>query len=324
MNYLVTGGAGFIGSELVRELVTAGNRVIAVDNLVNGKRENLDGLPEDRVELVVADIRDGDRMLKVIRGAEVVFHLACLGVRHSIHSPDENHEVNASATLRLLSAARDAGVRRFVYVSSSEVYGTARWVPMIEEHPTFPMTAYGASKLAGECYARAFHRTYGFPAVVVRPFNTYGPRMRADDGRAVPNFINQALAGKPLTVYGDGSQTRSFCYVDDLINALKLVLKKVADHRDRAGGRDVPLLKIVNLGNAAEMPVLELAEKIKAMCNSESKIVFEPLPEDDPLQRRPQLDKAKAWLGFEPKIGLEEGLSKVIAWFADERQLQSL
>jgi len=175
---LVTGGAGFIGSEMVRQLAGTGGKVVAVDNLVNGRKENLDGLPDDGVQLAIADIRDRGLMVNLMRDVDIVFHLACLGVRHSIHSPYENHEVNATASLKLLSAARIAGVKRFVYVSSSEVYGTARHVPMTEEHPTFPMTVYGASKLAGECYTRAYYQTYGYPTVVVRPFNTYGPYSR--------------------------------------------------------------------------------------------------------------------------------------------------
>src|SRR5208283_3408103 len=163
------------------------------------------------------DIRNGPRMAELLRDIDLVFHLACLGVRHSIHAPEENHEVNASATLKLLSAARSAGVRRFVYVSSSEVYGTARHVPMTEQHPTFPMTAYGASKLAGECYTRAFYETYRFPTVVVRPFNAYGPRCHheGDCGEVIPKFLLRCLVGQPLMVFGDGRQTRDFTFVAD-------------------------------------------------------------------------------------------------------------
>ena len=181
-NVVVTGGAGFIGSELVRQLAARGERVTVVDNLVNGKRENIVDVLSPHVQLMVTDIRDLEVLTPLLLEAKTVYHLACLGVRHSVHSPHENHEVNATASLQLLSAARHADVPRFVYVSSSEVYGGVRWAPtirweqMTEDHPAFPCTVYGGSKLAGECYARAFYRTYGYPTVVVRPFNTYGPR----------------------------------------------------------------------------------------------------------------------------------------------------
>ena len=179
---LITGGAGFIGSELARQAIGRQARVVVIDNLVNGRRDNLDGLPADHLHFVEADIRDAATVTAVMKGVDIVFHLACLGVRHSIHSPRENHDVNADGTLNLLMAARAAGVARFVYISSSEVYGTARRVPMTEEHAAWPKTVYGSSKLAGECYARAFHDTYGFPTVMVRPFK---PTARAATMKAI-------------------------------------------------------------------------------------------------------------------------------------------
>jgi len=204
---IVTGGAGFIGSELVRQLAARGERVVIIDNLVNGKRENVADVLSRDVTLHVSDVRDSDAVVPHLREARIVFHLACLGVRHSVHSPHENHDVNATATLTLLAAARHADVPRFVYVSSSEVYGGVESTPIhgdaiSEDHPAFPCTVYGGSKLAGESYTRAYFRTYGYPTVVIRPFNTYGPRSHheGDSGEVIPKFLLRCLAGRPMTV----------------------------------------------------------------------------------------------------------------------------
>ncbi len=254
--YLVTGGAGFIGSALVRQLAARGERVIVLDNLVNGRRENLAEVLSDRVELVVADVRDLDVVAPLLAQVRAVYHLACLGVRHSLHSPLESHDVNASATLRLLGACRAADVPRFVYVSSSEVYGTARFAPMSETHPTFPTTVYGASKLAGECYTRAYHATYGYPTVVVRPFNAFGPRSHheGDSGEVIPKFLLRSLAGKPMIVFGDGTQTRDFTFVSDTAAGILL-----AGEHDRAIG------DTINLGSGIEVTINELASQIASL-----------------------------------------------------------
>ncbi len=186
----MTGGAGFIGSHLVEALADC--RVRVLDDLSTGSQANLaDACRRLDVTLIEGDIRDPHRVAQALEGADAVFHLACRGVRHSIGNPLENHEVNATGTLVLLSEARRAGVQRFLHVSSSEVYGTARHVPMDEDHPTRPETVYGASKLAGEGYARAYFRTYGFPTLVVRPFNNFGPRSHyeGDAGEVIPRFI---------------------------------------------------------------------------------------------------------------------------------------
>ena len=207
---VVTGGAGFIGSELVRQLADKGATVEVADNLANGKVENLMGVIGDQVSLNIVDVRDVIEMRKLLDGADLVYHLACLGVRHSIHNPLENHDVNAKATLVMLEESQKAAVNRFVYVSTSEVYGSARYVPMTEDHPTFPHTVYGSSKLAGEGYTRAYHDTYGFESVIVRPFNVFGPRCHheGDSGEVIPKFMLRCLAGQPMVVFGDGWQTR--------------------------------------------------------------------------------------------------------------------
>jgi len=323
---LVTGGAGFVGSHLCESLLESGHRVVCLDNFLTGNKANIAPFQSQaHFELIEHDIReplpDGDY--------DFIYHLASPASPADYSAmPIETLLINSVGVRNVLDLAV-AGKAGLFIASTSEVYGDPMVTPQTEEYwgnvnPVGIRSCYDEGKRFGEALTVAYQRRYGMRVVLGRIFNTFGPRMRADDGRAVPNFINQALTGRPLTVYGDGAQTRSFCYVDDLINAFKLVLHKVAEGGANASSwRDLPLLKIVNLGNSAEMPVLELAEKIKEMCKSDSKIIFQPLPEDDPLQRRPQLDKAKDWLGYEPKVGLEEGLEKVIAWFAEQRQLPS-
>src|SRR5262245_13019780 len=213
---LVTGGAGFIGSHLVDALGESSVRVL--DDLSTGKAENLaSARANSRVEFIRGDIRDRPLVAKLLADTDIVFHLACRGVRHSIGNPIESHEVNAEGTLLLLEESRRAGVSRFVHVSSSEVYGTARYAPMDEGHPTFPETVYGGAKLAGEAYARAYHQTYQLPTIVVRPFNNFGPRSHheGDCGEVIPRFVVWALNGQPPVIFGDGSQTRDFIFVEE-------------------------------------------------------------------------------------------------------------
>lgn len=304
---LVTGGAGFIGSELVRQLATQGAQVIVVDNLVNGRRENLAGLPADRVHLAVVDVREGQRLAELLAGVDIVFHLACLGVRHSIHSPQENHDVNATATLQLLLAARAADVRRFVYVSTSEVYGTARWAPMTEEHPTYPNTVYGASKLAGECYTRAFYETYGYPTVVVRPFNTYGPRCHheGDSGEVIPKFLLRCLANRPMVIFGDGTQTRDFTFVEDTARGILL-----------AGMADAAVGRTINLGSGHEIAITDLARAVAAVAGHPDAAVVHEIPRPgDVLRLYADTTQARELLGFRPQVGFEEGLGRLRDWY---------
>ncbi|NMM16945.1 MAG: NAD-dependent epimerase/dehydratase family protein [Cellulomonas sp.] len=307
---LVTGGAGFIGSHLVDELL--GRReaasVTVVDNLVNGSRANLVALGTDpRLDLVAADVRDTDAMADALDGVDVVFHLACLGVRHSLHAPLENHEVNATGTLLLLEQARAAGMSRFVHVSSSEVFGTAQYAPMDERHPTWPETVYGGSKLAGEAYARAAFRTHGFPVVVARPFNTYGPRshFEGDSGEVLPRTIVRALCGLPGLVFGDGEQTRDLMHVSDTASGL-------AD----LGECDAAVGQTVNLGSGSEVTINDL-------CTTVARLVGRPDLEPVHLDPRPgdvrrllvDSTRMRSLTGFVPRTSFEDGVAELVEWF---------
>jgi len=304
---IVTGGAGFIGSELVAQLCTSGAEIMVLDNLVNGRLENIEGLLSDKVKFIKCDIRDRTRMAELIKGVDIIFHLACLGVRHSLHSPEENHEVNAGATLALLLEARRANVKRFVYVSSSEVYGTAQSVPINETHPAFPMTVYGASKLAGECYARAFYRSYGFPCVIVRPFNSYGPRCHheGDSGEVIPKFILRAMAGQALVIFGDGRQTRDFTYVSDTARGIF----------DAGFAADV-VGETINLGSGEEIAIAALAQKIKIITRSKDvQIVYENDRPGDVLRLCADTKKSFRLLNFKPLVAFDDGLQRLMAWY---------
>lgn len=302
---LVTGAAGFIGNEVCRQLLAAGAHVTAVDNLVNGKQENLADLKG--IDFRGIDIRDLAGMRMAMQGQQLVLHLACLGVRHSIHAPLENHEVNATATLQLLEHARSIGVDRFVYVSSSEVYGTAQTAPMTEQHPTWPMTVYGAAKLAGERYTDAFWRTYRYATTVVRPFNAFGPRSHheGDSGEVIPKFLLRALCGRPLLVHGDGLQTRDFTFVGDTAAGIIACASS-----ERTIG------ETVNLGSGREVTVNDLAALV-ARVTQRNDVTVEHGPDRPGDVRRliADIGKARALFGFESRIGLEEGLRRLLDWY---------
>ena len=303
---VVTGGAGFIGSELVRQLIAAGSPVVVIDNLVNGKRENLAGV-HGRLTLLEYDIRDVSAYAPILREADVVYHLACLGVRHSVHSPLDNHDVNATGTLQLLEASRAAGVPKFVYVSSSEVYGTAQRVPMTEDHPAFPSTVYGGSKLAGEAYARAYHRTYGFPTVVVRPFNTYGPRCHheGDSGEVIPKFMLRCLADRPMVIFGDGTQTRDFTYVSDSARGIIL-----------AGTTAEAVGRTLNLGSGFELSINDLARTVAEITERPAaEVVHDEARPGDVLRLYADMSQARSLLGYEPQVPLEQGLAMLLDWY---------
>jgi len=309
---LVTGGAGFIGSEVVRQLAVRGERVLVVDNLVNGRRENIADVLSADVQLMTVDVRDLPSIAPHLGRVRVTYHLACLGVRHSVHSPLENHEVNATATLHLLAACRAAGVPRVVYVSSSEVYGTAKWAPMTEDHPTFPCTVYGASKLAGECYTRAYHRTYDYPTVVVRPFNTYGPRSHheGDSGEVIPKFLLRCLAGRPMMIFGDGTQTRDFTYVSDTAAGILLA----GEHLDAIGDT-------INLGFGSEVTINDLARQTAAVTGRPDASIQHDIPRPgDVLRLYADMSHARRTIGYVPTVTLADGLARLLTWYQQQAQ----
>jgi dTDP-glucose 4,6-dehydratase len=303
---VVTGGAGFIGSHLCEALVRRGDSVTCIDNFSSGSRANVADLAgSERFSLVEGDVIQA--AAGVDGPVDAVAHLASLAspVDYLAH-PLETLAVGSCGTEEVLLLAQ-AHNARFVFASSSEVYGEPLVHPQREDYwgnvnPIGPRSVYDESKRFSEALSAAYHRTLGTNVGIVRIFNTYGPRLRAGDGRVVSNFIVQALSGRPLTIYGDGSQTRSLCYVDDLVKGLVIML-----------GSDV--LGPVNLGNPSELTVLDIAALIIRLTGSASELVFKPLPEDDPTRRRPDIARAREVLGWEPSISPEDGLQRTIDWF---------
>ncbi len=304
---LVTGGAGFIGSALVALLASTGRRVVVLDNLVNGRRANLADLPDDLVRLVVGDVRDRPLVASLLGEASRVFHLACLGVRHALHAPAENNDVNATATLGLLELAARADVRRFVHVSSSEVYGSAERTAMDEDHPTRPTTVYGSAKLAGESYARAFHATGRLRVAIVRPFNAYGPRCHheGDAGEVIPKFVLRALAGRPLIVFGDGAQSRDFTYVEDTARGIAL-----------AGSVEGAVGATINLGSGRETRIVDLARLVSAATGRPATSILHEAERPGDVRRLcADARRANAILGWRPQVGFDDGLHGLIDWY---------
>jgi dTDP-glucose 4,6-dehydratase len=304
---LVTGGAGFLGSHLCETLLERGHRVICVDNLVVSTLENIDHLRDEAFTFVNHDVIEP---IEVDGPVDFVYHLAALAspidyLRMPLHSlKTGSYGTHHSLGLAKLKRAR------FFLASTSEVYGDPQVHPQPEAYwghvnPIGPRGVYDEAKRYAEALTMAYHRQQGVNTAIVRIFNTYGARMRAYDGRAIPTFLRQALAGKPVTVFGDGSQTRSFCYVDDLIRGIILLAES---------GEHLP----VNLGNPDEKTLLELAETIVRLTGSPSEIVFEALPVDDPQVRQPDITRAQQILGWEPEIALEDGLRRTIASLGHE------
>src|SRR2546426_8994836 len=304
---VVTGGAGFLGSHLCECLLSDGWQVVCVDNLVTGSAGNVAHLQGKRgFDSIQHNVNEP---LYIDSSVDAVLHFASPAspVDYADH-PIATLKVGTLGTHNMLGLARAKGAI-FLLASTSEVYGDPQVHPQPETYwgnvnPVGPRAVYDEAKRAAEAFTTAYHRTHGMKTRIVRFFNTHGPRMRINDGRAVPNFLMQALKGEPITVYGDGTQTRSLCYVDDLVDGVVRLLE--ADYSQP-----------VNLGTADEVTMLQLATRIRELCGSSSEIVFKPLPEDGPRQRRPDLTRARQVLGWEPKTSLEAGLVRTIAYFRE-------
>jgi dTDP-glucose 4,6-dehydratase len=306
---VVTGGAGFLGSHLCERLLDDGYEVVCLDNFVTGTPANVAHLAETGpFRLVRSDVTEH---VYVAGEVDLVLHFASpASPVDYLRLPIHTLKVGAIGTLHTLGLAREKGAR-FVLASTSEAYGDPQVHPQPESYwghvnPVGPRGVYDEAKRFAEAMTMAYRRTHGVDTGIVRIFNTYGPRMRPDDGRAIPTFISQALAGQPLTVAGDGLQTRSVCYVDDLVEGIVRLARA-----DLAGP--------VNIGNPQELTVLALAERIRDLVGAASPIEFVPRPQDDPTVRQPDITLARTELGWEPRIPLDEGLKSTIAWMRDAR-----
>ena len=304
---VVTGGAGFIGSHLCDALLAAGHKVICIDNLITGSEKNIQAAAKNPSFTFLN--HDVIKPIPTLEGVDYIFHLASpASVVDYQKYPEETALVNSVGTINMLDLAKKQNAR-FLFASTSEVYGDPKEHPQKETYwgnvnPNGIRACYDESKRFGEAITMVYLRKYGLDARIVRIFNTYGPRMRKTDGRVVSNFINQALEGKPLTIYGDGTQTRSFCFVSDLVSGIMKLM-----FTDSARG------EVVNAGNPEEYTMMDLAKKIKEMTGSSSELVFAPLPPDDPKERRPDIGKAAKLLGWRPEFTVAEGLAKTIEYY---------
>ena len=309
MRILITGGAGFIGSHLADNFIGKGHRVIVIDNLITGRLSNISHLfGNDQFTFIKQDVTN---YLYIPGPLDAVLHFASPASPEDYAKfPIPTLKVGALGTHKALGLAKEKRAL-FMLASTSEVYGDPELSPQPESYwgrvnPIGPRGVYDEAKRFAEAMAMAYHRVHKVPVRIARIFNTYGPRMRKKDGRAVPNFITQALGNRPLTVYGNGKQTRSLCYISDLVSGIdRLLLSRLNEP--------------VNIGNPAEISMLELARLIKKISGSRSGIARKPLPQDDPRRRRPDIRLARSRLGWSPAVGLEEGLARTIRYFKEDR-----
>jgi UDP-glucuronate decarboxylase len=304
---LVTGGAGFLGSHLVDRLLARGDEVVCVDNFFTGTKKNVEHLHGNpRFELLRHDVT-----FPLYVEVDEIYNLACpASPVHYQHDPVQTTKTSVHGAINMLGLAKRLRCK-ILQASTSEVYGDAAVHPQTEDYwgnvnPIGTRSCYDEGKRCAETLFFDYHRQHDLPIKVARIFNTYGPRMHPADGRVVSNFITQALRGESITLYGDGSQTRSFCYVDDLVEGLIALMES-----------DTAVTGPINLGNPVEFTIRQLAEKVIGLVGSTSRLAVLPLPEDDPRQRQPDIGKAERLLGWRPKVQLEEGLGKTVAYFQD-------
>lgn len=308
MRILITGGAGFIGSHLCEEFIKKGHEVTCMDNLITGEKENISRLlSSPKFQFIEHDVTEH---IDIPGNLNYVLHFASpASPVDYIKFPIQILKVGALGTHNTLGLAK-AKKAKYLMASTSEIYGDPEVNPQPEEYcgnvnTISPRGVYDEAKRFAEAITMAYHRFHKLDTRIVRIFNTFGPRMRANDGRVVPTFIGQILKKQSLTVFGDGSQTRSFCYISDLVEGILKIM-------------DSSIHEPINLGNPQEMTILEFAEKLLTLTKSNSKIVFKPLPEDDPKVRRPDITKAKKLFNWQPKIGIDEGLEKTIEYFKEK------
>jgi dTDP-glucose 4,6-dehydratase len=304
---LVTGGAGFLGSHLCEYFLDKGHEVVCMDNLITGSKDNISAIKSDKFQFVEHNVSE---FIKLDGHLDYILHFASpASPIDYLELPIQTLKVGALGTHNALGLAKEKKAV-FLLASTSEVYGDPLIHPQPEEYwgnvnPIGPRGVYDEAKRFAEAITMAYHRTHGIDTKIVRIFNTYGPRMRVNDGRAIPNFLKQALTGKDLTIYGEGSQTRSFCYVSDLVEGLYRLLNSDQNYP-------------VNIGNPKEMTIKEMANKILQATDSASKIIYVPLPEDDPKVRQPDITRARKHLNWEPVVGLDEGLQSTLKYFKEQ------